>query len=70
MDLLIFKKNFELALLSLDEFELSNRTFFYISADEISPEKLTEPNFFSYLVCVIAIERYSNKVITLTFGSD
>jgi len=69
-DLQIFKKNFELALSNLDEFDLSKRTFYYINAEKLDSDKLTDPNFFTYLVCVISTEKESNKIITLTFGLD
>ena len=69
-DLPIFKKNFELAISNLDKFELSNRNFYYINAEKIDSEKLTNPNFFTYLVCAISTEKESNKIITLTFGLD
>tara|TARA_R100000306_G_scaffold22765_4_gene26143 strand:- start:119 stop:631 length:513 start_codon:yes stop_codon:yes gene_type:complete len=69
-DLPIFKKNFELAISSLNRFELSIRNFYYINAEKTDSEKLTDPNFFTYLVCVISTEKESNKIITLTFGLD
>ena len=69
-DLPIFKKNFELAISDLNQFELSTRNFYYISAEKTDSEKLTDPNFFTYLVCVISTEKESNKIITLTFGLD
>ena len=69
-DLPIFKKNFELAISNLDKFELSNWNFYYINAEKTDSEKLTDPNFFTYLICVISTEKESNKIITLTFGLD
>jgi hypothetical protein len=69
-DLPVFKANFELATSNLNEFELSNRTFYYINTEKIDSKKLTDPNFFSYLVCVISTEKESNNIITLTFGMD
>ncbi|MFD2562631.1 hypothetical protein [Aquimarina rubra] len=69
-DLPIFKKNFDLAISNLNKFELSNRNFYYINAEKIDSDKLTDPNFFTYLVCVISTQIESNKIITLTFGLD
>jgi len=69
-DLPVFKANFELAISNLNEFELSNRTFYYINAEKTDSKKLTEPNFFTYLVCIISTEKESNNIITLTFGLD
>ena len=69
-DLPIFKKNFELAISDLKQFELSNRNFYYINTEKTDPKKLTNPNFFTYLVCAISTKKNSNKIITLTFGLD
>lgn len=69
-DLPIFQKNFELAISNLNEKDLSNRIFYYINAEKIDSKKLTIPNFFNYLVCVISTEKESNEIITLTFGLD
>jgi hypothetical protein len=69
-DLPIFKKNFDLVLSDLNKFELSTRNFYYINAEKTDSKKLTDPNFFTYLVCIISTEKESNKIITLTFGLD
>lgn len=69
-DLPIFKKNFDLALSDLRDFDLNNKEYYYIEIEELNPDKIIDPNFFVYLVCVISIEEKSNKIITLTFGLD
>ncbi len=69
-DLSVFKKNFELALSNLNGFDLSKRTFHFINAEKLELDKLTDPNFFTYLVCAISTEKESKKIITLTFGLD
>ncbi|MEO0505369.1 MAG: hypothetical protein AAF090_04405 [Bacteroidota bacterium] len=69
-DLPIFQKNFELAIANLNKLNLSNRKFYYINAEKIDSKKLTEPNFFTYFVCIISTENKTNKLINLTFGLD
>jgi hypothetical protein len=69
-DLPIFKNNFDLAISDLIEINLSIRDFYYVNTEKINSEKLTNPNFFTYFVSIISIEKKSNKIITLTFGLD
>lgn len=69
-DLSIFQKNFELAISDLKKLNLSNWKFYYINTEKMDSKKLTDPNFFTYLVCAISTEKNSNKIITLTFGLD
>ena len=69
-DLPIFKKNFDLAISSLTEFDLENRKYFYLNAEKLNKDKLDDSNFYAYLVCIISTKLESNKIITLTFGLD
>ena len=69
-DLPIFKKYFKEALEKLNQFDLTNRKFYYINAHTTDSEKLKDLNFYTYLVCAISTSRESNKVITMSFGLD
>lgn len=69
-DLPIFKKNFELAFLNQTDSNLSKQTFYYINAEKTDSNKLANPNFFSYLICIICTKKESNIINTLTFGLD
>lgn len=69
-DLPIFRTNFQQAIFDLNKLDLSDRNYYYINTEKIDSRKLTEPNFFSYLVCIISTKNESNKIITLTFGLD
>jgi hypothetical protein len=69
-DLPVFKRNFELAISNLDGIDLSKWTFYYVNSEKLDSEKLADPNFFTYLVCVILTKKESNKIITMTFGLD
>lgn len=69
-DLPVFKKNFRKAKANLHDCNLENRIFYLANADMLSSEKLTDPNFFTYFVCIISTEPNSNDIITLTFGLD
>lgn len=69
-DLPIFKENFELALSDIAEFDFENREYYYINIEKIDSKKITEPNFFTYLICIISTLKNSDKIITMTFGLD
>lgn len=70
VDLQIFKENFELAISNISKYSIEKRKYFLLNTEKIHSEKLTNPNFFTYLVCIISTLKDSNEVITLTFGLD
>lgn len=69
-DLPVFENNFKSAISKLKNYNLNSFKYYYLDMEKIDDKKLIDPNFFIYLICIIAIETNSNKVITLTFGFD
>ena len=69
-DLPIFKKNFDLAISELTGLDLEARDFYYLNAEKLESDKIDDPNFYIYLVCIISTKPESNEIITLTFGLD
>ena len=68
-DLPIFKDNIKYVFNKL-EFNLSEKEFYYINMETTDNQKLINPNFWSYFVAIISIEKNSNKIITSYFGLD
>ena len=68
-DLPIFKDNIKYVFNKL-EFDLSEKEFYYINMETTNSQKLINPNFWTYFVAIISIEKNSNKIITSYFGLD
>jgi len=68
-DLPIFKENIKYVFNKL-EFELGEKEFYYINMETTNNQKLINPNFYSYFVSIISIEKNSNKIITTYYGLD
>lgn len=69
-DSLIFKEDFEFSISYIAEYNVENRKYYYISIEKINSEKLTEPIFFTYLICIISTLKDSVGIIRMTFGLD
>ena len=69
-DLELFKVNFYEALNFINDYNLSNREYYYINLETARNEIFIDKDCWTYFIGIFSLDKKNSNVITMCFGND
>lgn len=69
-DLELFKVNFYEALNFVNDYNLSNRKYYYINLETARNEIFIDKDCWTYFIGIFSLDKKNSNVITMCFGND